>query len=577
VVGRLFVRGESEVPAGESTSSADFIRAIVAGDVQAGRNEGRVVTRFPPEPNGYLHIGHAKSICLNFGVAAQFGGVCYLRFDDTNPITEDVEYARAIEEDVRWLGFDWGEHLYHASDYFAQLYEFAVRLIELGKAFVCDLSSDEIREYNGTLTEPGKNSPFRDRSVEENLRLFRRMRAGEFESGSRVLRAKIDMASPILTLRDPILYRIQKASHYRTGDEWCVYPLYDFAHCLSDSIEGITHSLCTLEFADHRPIYDWVLDELDVDCHPPQIEFARLNLSYTVMSKRMLRRLVEEEHVRGWDDPRMPTLSGLRRRGYTPESIRSFCEGIGVAKRDNTIQLARLEHSIREDLNRRAPRVMAVLRPLRVVIENYPEGQVEEVEAVNNPEDSAMGTRQVPFSRVLYIERDDFLEEPPRKFFRLAPGREVRLRYAYFIRCVGVVKDEASGEIVELRCTYDPSTRGGDAPDGRKVKGTLHWVSAEHAVEAEVRLYESLFEKEDPTDRAEGQDFTTHLNPHSLETLTSCRVEPSLARATPGAKYQFERLGYFCVDLDSSETRPVFNRTVTLRDTWAKIAKQSGG
>ncbi len=562
--------------AAEPATPSNFIRAIVEKDVAAGRNGGRVVTRFPPEPNGYLHIGHAKSICLNFGLAAEHGGVCHLRYDDTNPLAEDEEYARAIQQDVRWLGFDWGEHLYHASDYFDQLYAFGVKLVEKAKAFVCDLSAEELRASHGTLTEPGTDSRYRNRSVEENLDLFARMRTGEFEPGARVLRAKIDMASPNLNLRDPILYRILKASHYRTGDAWSIYPTYDFAHCLSDSIESITHSLCTLEFVDHRALYDWILDELEVDCHPPQIEFAPLALSYTVLSKRMLRRMVEEDRVSGWDDPRMPTLSGMRRRGYTPASIRSFCEGVGVAKRDHTIQLERLEHAVREDLNASAPRVMAVLRPLRVVIENYPEEQVEELEAVNNPEDASMGTRTVPFSRVLYIERDDFREDPPRKFFRLAPGREVRLRYAYFVKCTEVVKDPNSGEVVELRCSYDPATRGGSAPDGRKVKGTLHWVSASHALEADVRLYDRLFRVEDPADAPAGADFTTHLNSDSLETLTTCRVEPSLAGAAPGSRYQFERQGYFCVDPDSSGERLVFNRTVTLRDTWAKIQKQGG-
>ncbi len=562
------------VSAGAPETPTDFIRAVVRRDVEANRNGGRVVTRFPPEPNGYLHIGHAKSICLNFGVAAEYGGVCHLRYDDTNPLTEEEEYARAIEQDVRWLGFDWGEHLHHTSDYFDPLYAFALRLIEKGRAFVCDLDAEKLRASHGSLTEPGTDSPHRDRSVEENLDLFRRMRAGEFEPGARVLRAKIDMASPNLNMRDPILYRIQKAVHYRTGDAWCIYPTYDFAHCLSDSIESITHSLCTLEFADHRALYDWILDELELDCHPQQIEFAPLNLSYTVLSKRFLRRLVEEGCVTGWDDPRMPTISGMRRRGYTPASIRSFCEGVGVARRHHTIQLQRLEHAVREDLNADTPRVMAVLRPLRVVIENYPEGQVEELEAVNNPEDASMGTRKVPFSRVLYIERDDFREDPPRKFFRLAPGREVRLRYAYFVKCIDVVKDAESGAVVELRCTYDPATRGGSAPDGRKVKGTLHWVSESHALEADVRLYDRLFRVEHPGGAAEGSDFRADLNPDSLETLTGCRVEPSLAGATPASRYQFERQGYFCVDPDSSGQRLVFNRTVTLRDSWAKIQKQ---
>jgi glutaminyl-tRNA synthetase len=561
----------------EPTSGSDFIRAIVARDLASNEHGGRVVTRFPPEPNGTLHIGHAKAICLNFGIAAEnAGGVCHLRFDDTNPSAEEEAYVRSIQSDIRWLGFDWGEHEYYASDYFQQLCDYAVQLIKQGKAYVCDLSSEEHTAYRGTLTEPGRNSPYRDRTIAENLDLFERMKAGEFQNGARVLRAKIDMASPILPMRDPILYRVHKMPHHRTGDTWCIYPMYDFAHCLSDSIEGITHSLCSLEFADHRPLYDWVLDELATPCHPQQIEFARLNLSYTVMSKRVLRQLVEGGHVTGWDDPRMPTISGMRRRGYTPEAIRSFCGGIGIAKRDNTIQLERLEHSVREDLNRRAPRVMGVLRPLRVVIENYPEGQVEELEAVNNPEDASAGTRAVPFSRVLYIERDDFLEDPPKKFFRLAPGREVRLRYAYFITCVEAVKDSATGEVVELRCSYDPATRGGDAPDGRRVRGTLHWVSAERAVTAEVRLYDRLFRVENPMNVEPGQDFRVHLNPNSLATLTDCRIEPSVAGAPPGTRLQLERQGYFCVDPDSNDAVPVLNRTATLRDTWAKIAAKAG-
>ena len=557
----------------------DFIRSIIRSDLKENKHGGRVVTRFPPEPNGYLHIGHTKAICLNFSIAEEFErGVFHLRFDDTNPSAEEAMYVEAQQRDLRWLGIDWGEHLYFASDYFEQLYQFALQLIERGKAFVCDLSSDEILERRGTLTTPGIESPHRTRSPAENLDLFRRMRAGEFEPGARTLRAKIDMASSVLPMRDPILYRIVEAPHHRTGDAWPIYPMYDFAHCLSDAIEHITHSLCTLEFADRRPLYDWILEQVDVPPpRPQQIEFARLNLTHTVMSKRRLRKLVEDGHVAGWDDPRMPTLSGLRRRGYTPRSIRNFTEGVGVARRENVIQLARLEHSIREDLNRRAPRVMAVLRPLRVVIENYPEDQAEELPAVNNPEDPGMGTRNVPFSRVLYIERDDFLEDPPRKFFRLAPGREVRLRYAYFITCRGVVKDEESGEIVELRCTYDPATRGGDAPDGRKVRGTLHWVSAPHALEAEARLYDVLFTREDPDDVGEGEDLTAGLNPRSLEVSSGCRVEPSLAAASPGDHYQFERLGYFCVDPDSAAGALVLNRTVTLRDTWAKIAKKSKG
>jgi len=558
----------------ESTPATDFIRTIVAEDARTNKWEGRVVTRFPPEPNGYLHIGHAKSICLNFGIAEENeGGVCHLRFDDTNPSKEDIEYIESIQEDVKWLGFDWGENLFYASDYFDRLYEYAVQLINLGKAYVCDLSQDEIREYRGTLTESGRESPYRNRSVEENLDFFGRMRAGEFPDGSRVLRAKIDMTSGNLNMRDPVLFRILTATHHRTGDKWRIYPMYDYTHCLSDSIEGITHSICTLEFEDHRPLYDWVLDALSV-YHPQQIEFARLNLSYTVMSKRKLLELVEGGYVSGWDDPRVPTLSGLRRRGYTPEAIRKFCERIGVAKRDSTVDIALLEHTLREDLNKSAPRVMGVLRPLRVVIENYPEDRVEEMDCVNNPEDPGMGTRKVPFSRVLYIEQEDFREDPPRKFYRLAPGREVRLRYAYFIKCVEVVKDEKTGEVIELRCTYDPETRGGDAPDGRKVKATLHWVSAAQALEAEVRLYDHLFVKPDPNEDKDGTDFKAHLNPNALVALTSCRVEPSLKEAPAGSRFQFERQGYFCVD--SRDTRPgalVFNRTVTLRDTWAKIEK----
>ncbi|RLC20996.1 MAG: glutamine--tRNA ligase [Deltaproteobacteria bacterium] len=552
---------------------SDFIRNIIKEDIRAGKHGGRVHTRFPPEPNGYLHLGHAKSICLNFGIAAEFGGLCNLRFDDTNPSREEASYVAAIKEDVRWLGFDWEDREFYASDYFETLYEYAVRLIRDGKAYVCDLSPDEIREYRGTLTSPGKESPYRNRSVEENLDLFARMRRGEFKDGSRVLRARIDMAADNLNLRDPVIYRILKTPHHRTGDRWCIYPTYDFTHGQSDAIEGITHSLCTLEFEDHRPLYDWFIENLGIFA-PRQIEFARLNLTYTVMSKRMLLELVEGGYVSGWDDPRMPTLSGIRRRGYTPESIRNFCERIGVAKRESTVDIALLEHCLRQDLNERAPRVMAVLRPLRVVIENYPEDRVEMLPALNHPANPDMGTREVPFSRVIYIEREDFLEDPPKKFYRLAPGREVRLRYAYFIRCVGVVKDDATGEVVEIRCTYDPETRGGDAPDGRKVKATLHWVSASHAVPAEVRLYGHLFSKENPADVKEGEDFKASLNPRSLEVLTGCRVEPGLAGAPPGARYQFERLGYFCVDSrDSSPDALVFNRTVTLRDTWARIRK----
>jgi len=562
----------------DTTTPSHFIREIVAEDTKRGKYGGRVQTRFPPEPNGYLHIGHAKAICLNFGIATEFGGLCNLRFDDTNPAKEDVEYVESIQADIRWLGFDWGERLFYASDYFEQLYQYAVQLIKVGKAYVDSLSAEGIRQYRGTLTVPGEDSPYRNRSVEENLELFTRMRAGEFEDGTHVLRAKIDMASGNINMRDPVMYRILRVPHHRTGDTWCIYPMYDYAHCVSDSLEGITHSLCTLEFEDHRPLYDWFLDALGI-YHPQQIEFARLSLSYTVMSKRRLLTLVAQGHVTGWDDPRMPTLSGLRRRGYTPEAIRNFCERIGVANRDSIVDLALLEHCLREDLNRRAPRVMAVLRPLRVVIINYPEDQVEELEAVNNPEDPGMGTRKVPFARVLYIERDDFREDPPKQFYRLAPGREVRLRYAYFITCVGVVRDERTGEVVELHCTYDPATRGGDAPDGRKVRATLHWVSAAHALSAEVRLYDHLFMKVNPNEDQEGVDFTASLSPQSLEVLPSCWVEPSLASAALGSRYQFERLGYFCVDMvDSSPGVLVFNRTVTLRDTWARIerAQQEG-
>jgi len=559
----------------DSIRPPDFIRNIIREDVRANKNEGRVVTRFPPEPNGYLHIGHAKSICINFGIALENeDGICHLRFDDTNPSKEDIEYVESIKSDIRWLGFDWGKHLYYASDYFDKLYEYAVQLIKDGKAYVCSLSTDQIRGYRGTLTKPGKNSPYRTRSVEENLDLFERMRAGEFEDGSHVLRAKIDMASPNLNMRDPVLYRIRHESHHRTHDKWCIYPTYDFAHCLSDSIEGITHSICTLEFENNRPLYDWILNALNVDCHPQQIEFARLNLSYTVMSKRKLRELVEQGYVSGWDDPRMPTISGLRRRGYTPEAIRNFCERIGVAKSNSIVDITLLEHCIREDLNLRAPRVMAVLRPLRVVIDNYPEDQVEELDAQNNPEDSSMGMRKIPFSRVVYIEQDDFRENPPKKFFRLAPGREVRLKHAYYIKCVRVVKDEGTGKVIELHCRYDPETRGGWSSDGRKVMGTLHWVSAAHALEAEVRLYDHLFIKANPYDAKDGSDFKTNLNPNSLEKLTSCRVEPSLAGARPGSRYQFLRQGYFCVDsIDSRDGALVFNRIASLRDSWAKIEK----
>ena len=564
------------MPTPDTTPPSHFIRDIIADDRRRHKHGGRVVTRFPPEPNGYLHIGHAKAICLNFGVAAENDGVCHLRFDDTNPTKEDVEYVESIQADVRWLGFDWRDKLFYASDYFEQLYQYAVQLIKAGKAYVCSLSPDEMRQYRGTLSVPGEDSPYRTRSVEENVDLFERMRAGEFPEGTHTLRAKIDMASGNMNMRDPVMFRILHASHHRTGDTWCIYPMYDYAHCVSDAIEGITHSICTLEFEAHRPLYDWFLDALQTPCHPQQIEFARLNPSYTMMSKRKLLQLVTQGHVSGWDDPRMPTISGLRRRGYTPEAIRTFCERIGVAKRDSVVDIALLEHCIREDLNKRARRVMAVLRPLRVVIENYPVDQVEEMEAINNPEDASMGTRQVPFSRVLYIERDDFREDPPRQFFRLSPGREVRLRYAYYVTCTGVVKDEKTGEVVELHCTYDPATRGGWAPDGRQVKGTIHWVSAAHAVPAEVRLYDNLFLNPNPGDD-DGGDVTASLNPKSLEVLTACQLEPGLAAAKPGSRYQFERQGYFCVDTEASPGALVFNRTVTLRDTWARIERGQKG
>ncbi len=561
---------ENDIPGGQN-----FIRTIIDQDLAAGKNEGQVVTRFPPEPNGYLHIGHAKSICLNFGLARDYNGRCHLRFDDTNPIKEEQEYIDAIQQDVRWLGVDWGTNLFYASDYFDQIYEFAVQLIKAGKAYVCSLSAEEIREYRGTLTEPGRESPYRSRTVEENLDLFARMREGEFDDGSHVLRAKVDMASGNLNMRDPVMYRILHADHHRTGDKWCIYPTYDWAHGQSDAIEKITHSICTLEFEGHRPLYDWLVDALELDCHPQQIEFARLNLTYTVVSKRKLLRLVNEGHVSGWDDPRMPTLSGIRRRGYTPASLRTFCDRIGVAKRDSMVDYALLEHCLREELNKSAPRVMGVLRPLKVVIENFPAGEVDELDAVNNPEDAAAGTRKVPFTREIYIERDDFMEEPPKKFFRLAPGREVRLRYAYFITCTEVIKDEATDEIIELRCTYDPATRGGDAPDGRKVKATMHWVSAEHAVDGEVRLYDHLFSVENPAAVKDEDEFQASLNPNSLEVLSACKLEPSLAEAAPGSVCQFERLGYFCVDAVYSKPGAlVFNRTVGLRDTWARVQKQ---
>jgi glutaminyl-tRNA synthetase len=566
-----------ENPEGEALSpgpspSLDFIRTIVSEDVQANKNGGRVITRFPPEPNGYLHIGHAKAICLDFGIAAEFGGLCNLRFDDTNPTKEDVEYVEAIKEDIRWLGFDWGERMYFASDYFERLYGYAVQLIKLGKAYVDSLSAEEIRDHRGTLTESGKESPYRNRSVEESLDLFERMRAGEFPDGTHVLRARIDMASPNLNMRDPTLYRIRRVAHHRTGNDWCIYPMYDFAHSLSDSIEGITHSICTLEFEDHRPLYDWFQESLPVEFRSRQIEFARLNLNYTVMSKRKLLQLVQEGLVQGWDDPRMPTMCGLRRRGYTPESIRSFCDRIGVAKRDNTVDVALLEHSLREDLNLRAQRVMGVLRPLKLIIDNYPENQVEELQAVNNPEDPSAGTRNVPFSRALYIEREDFLENPPKKFYRLAPGRTVRLRYAYLVTCVSVTKNE-KGEIVEIHCQYDPASLTGDSTSSPKAKATLHWVSASHSIPAEVRLYDRLFSAENPADEKDGRDFKSYLNLNSLEVVRSCRIEPSLLGTTPGSRYQFERMGYFCVDPDSKPGAPVFNRTVTLRDAWAKIVK----
>jgi glutaminyl-tRNA synthetase len=554
-----------------SAGRQDFIREIVAADLAAGRHDGRVATRFPPEPNGYLHIGHAKSICLNFGVAQEFGGTCNLRFDDTNPVTEDVEYVEAIQEDIRWLGFSWDDRLYYASDYFETLFDCAERLIRDGKAYVDSLDAETMRDYRGTLRQPGRESPYRSRSVEENLDLFRRMRAGEFEDGAHVLRARIDMASPNINMRDPILYRIRRAHHHRTGDAWCIYPMYDYAHPISDALERITHSLCTLEFEDHRPLYDWLIENLPLPGRPQQIEFARLNLTYTVMSKRKLLQLVTDGHVSGWDDPRMPTISGMRRRGYTPEAIRRFAEEVGVAKRENVVDVGLLEHHVREDLNRRAPRAMGVLRPLKVVLENYPEGQVEHLPVVNNPEDPSAGTRDVPFSRELYIEQDDFRETPPPKYFRLAPGREVRLRNAYLITCREALKDGA-GRIVELRCTYDPATRGGDAPDGRKVKATLHWVSAAHAVDGEVRLYDRLFTAEMP---GTGEtDFLAQINPRSLELLRGCRLEPSLGAARPGDRFQFERLGYFVMDADTQPGAPVFNRTVTLKDTWARIEKR---
>ena len=554
---------------------SNFIRDIIDEDLRTGKNSSRVHTRFPPEPNGYLHIGHAKSICLNFGIARDYKGLCNLRFDDTNPSKEDTEYVDSIRADVRWLGFDWQEREFYTSDYFENLYQYAVELIRLGRAFVCDLTPDQVRQHRGSLTEPGTVSPFRGRSIEDNLELFSRMRAGEFPDGSRTLRAKIDMASPNFNMRDPIMYRILRAEHHRTGNTWCIYPMYDYAHCISDALEGITHSICTLEFEDHRPLYDWFLYQLPGLSHPQQIEFARLNLTYTVMSKRRLLELVQQGLVSGWDDPRMPTLSGMRRRGYTPEAICSFCDRIGVAKRDSTVDMALLEHCLREDLNKRARRVLAVLRPLRVIIDNYSQDTVDGLQAINNPDDPAAGTRMLPFSREIFIEQDDFMENPPKEFFRLAPGREVRLRYAYFITCQSFEKDAATGEITALHCTYDPATRGGDSPDGRKVKATLHWVSAAHAVAAQVRLYDKLFTVPDPGDDSEGKHYKEYLNSKSIDVLTGCRIEPSLAAAQPGELYQFERLGYFCVDgVDSKAGNLVFNRTVTLRDEWAKVKKE---
>ncbi|HEY1463606.1 MAG TPA: glutamine--tRNA ligase/YqeY domain fusion protein [Terriglobales bacterium] len=565
------VEAAAAAPATPAAPS-NFIREIVLEDLKTGKFQGRVHTRFPPEPNGYLHLGHAKSICLNFGLAKEFGGKTNLRFDDTNPSREETEYVESIQDNVRWLGFDWEDRIFYASDYFGQLYEWAVQLIKAGKAYVDDLTADEIRKHRGTLTEPGKESPYRNRSVEENLDLFERMRKGEFPDGSRVLRAKVDMASPNLNMRDPVMYRILHAEHHRTGNKWCIYPMYDFAHGESDSIERITHSVCTLEFEDHRPLYDWFVEQLGI-YHPQQIEFDRLNLTYTVLSKRKLLTLVEDKHVRGWDDPRMPTISGIRRRGYTPEAIRNFCAAIGLSKTNGTIELGMLEHFVREDLNKRALRVMAVLRPLKLVIDNYLEEQVEMMDAVNNPEDASAGTRNVPFSRMLYIEQDDFREDPPKQYFRLSPGREVRLRYGYFVTCTGVVKNDV-GEVIEVHCTYDPASKGGNSPDGRKVKSTIHWVSAQHALNTEVRIYESLFTKEDPNKVDEGQDFTANLNPNSLEVVSDAKLEPSLKGAPPGSRYQFERLGYFCVDPDTTADKLVFNRTVALKDAWTKIEKK---
>lgn len=565
--------GEVSSEGSENSIYSNFIQDIINEDLESGKRN-KVHTRFPPEPNGYLHIGHAKSICLNFGIAARNGGLCNLRFDDTNPSKEDIEYVESIQKDVKWLGFDWEDRMFYASEYFDKIYEYAIQLIKAGKAYVCDLSADQIREYRGTLTEPGKNSPYRDRTIEENLDLFERMRGGEFADGSRVLRAKIDMASPNLNMRDPVMYRILRAHHHRTGDKWCIYPMYDYAHPISDYLEGITHSICTLEFEDHRPLYDWFLRELNLQSPPQQIEFARLNLNYTVMSKRKLLELVKQNYVSGWDDPRMPTISGLRRRGYTPEAIRDFCDRIGVAKTSSTVDFALLEHCVREDLNKRAQRVMAVLRPLKVVIDNYPDGQVEEFEAENNPEDPSTGYRKVPFSKVLYIEQEDFMENPPKGYFRLAPGKEVRLKHAYFIKYEYAVKDEKTGEILELHCSYDPETRGGNAPDGRKVKGTIHWVSAEHAIDAEIRIYESLFTSSNPDDTTDGKTYKDYLNQNSLEILTHCKLEPSLANPEANSRYQFLRMGYFCPDeIDWTKEKPVFNRIVALKDSWAKVNK----
>ena len=569
------LREKMDKSANKDEVITNFIQDIIVEDLKKNKNDGRVLTRFPPEPNGYLHIGHAKTICLNFGIAKEYSTNCHLRFDDTNPSKESEEYVESIKTDVKWLGFDWGEYLFHASDYFDRLYDFAVQLIKKEKAYVCDLSPDEIREYRGTLTEPGKNSPYRNRSIQENLDLFERMRAGEFKDGEKLLRAKIDMASPNMNMRDPAVYRIKHVSHQRTGDKWCIYPMYDFTHCLSDSIERITHSLCTLEFEDHRPLYDWFLDQLEVECHPQQIEFSRLSLDFTVMSKRKLLELVEGKYVNGWDDPRMPTLKGLRRRGYTPDSIRDICSRIGITKKENRIEVGLLENCIREDLETNTKRVLAVLRPIKVVIDNYPEGQVEELEAPYHPNDPEMGSRKIKFAKTLYIERQDFLEDPPKKFFRLGPGREVRLRYAYFIKCVDVVKDPKTGEVIEIHCTYDPASKGGKSPDGRKVKGTLHWVSAEHSFEVEIRLYDRLFllaNPEESKDNKEGKDYKEFINPNSLEVFKSSRIEASLKDAEAGSRYQFERQGYFNVDpVDSTSEKLVFNRIVTLRDTWAKI------